>query len=233
MQEWLNDLSSLIYPEFCLHCQTTLLDQEHNFCLHCLVGGFSAAHPPKNIPWIKQQLPLPKRVSNVFSLFEYHKKAFGSTLIKQIKYHNKKQLGFASGQWLGAHLNKSKGFNKIDYIVPIPSHKNKLKTRGYNQSEIIAKGVAYALNKPVEFFKLKQSFKPIQLGLKRIDRFVNAYQSFGVLTNQKLMQRHILLVDDVITTGATLDALVKHITKTHHLNISIASLAFTPNASSI
>ena len=149
-------------------------------------------------------------------------------LIHQLKYKNNQEVGAFLGNWFGKKLLESDKFNDIDYIIPVPLHKKKLIQRGYNQltkfgeklSEIFC--IQY-----IENVLIRTSTANTQTFKKRIERFKNLETKFSVSNLDLLNNKHILLIDDVVTTGATLEACCKELLKAKNVKISIITLALT------
>ncbi|MBO7201675.1 MAG: ComF family protein [Bacteroidales bacterium] len=131
------------------------------------------------------------------------------------------------GNQLGIELKKSNRFNDIDIIVPVPLHRKKQKERGYNQSEEIAKGIVNHFDKEINTTSLiKTTYTKSQTKQNRFSRWKNVSEIFSVTNTDKIENKHILLVDDVITTGATLEACAKELLKIPSVKVSIATLAY-------
>ena len=124
-------------------------------------------------------------------------------------------------------LQESPDFDQVDVIMPVPLHPKKEKKRGYNQSEWIARGMAEILDKPVDVKTLyRQVFTLTQTKRNRYERWQNVENVFGLNNPETLTGKHILLVDDVVTTGATLEACAIHLLKQTGTKVSIATLAY-------
>lgn len=149
-------------------------------------------------------------------------------LIFSLKYHQKKEVGCWLGKKLGYTLSHSPRFQSIDCIIPLPLHKEKEIIRGYNQAALIAEGIGQVLHKPVyNSVVVREKFTESQTHQSRDNRWLNMQNIFRVNQPQLLMNKHCLLVDDVITTGATLEACGKSLLQVPGCRISIATVAFT------
>jgi len=147
-------------------------------------------------------------------------------LVHQIKYRGHKEMGVVLGHEMGKTLRDS-SFSEIDLIVPVPLHPKKLRKRGYNQSEWIARGVAEALGKPIDAQTLvRRFFTDSQTRKKNYDRWENVGYGFELANTDAFTGRHILIIDDVITTGATLEACIHAILSAPETKTSVATLAF-------
>lgn len=147
-------------------------------------------------------------------------------MIHQLKYEEVKNVGIFLGKQLAYAINESECFNNIDIIMPVPFHSKKQKQRGYNQSDFIVKGIKEILDIKVN----KQSLIRIentdsQTRKKRFSRWENMMNSFDLSSSKKLKRKHILLVDDVITTGSTLEACAQKLQEVEGVKVSIATIA--------
>lgn len=155
----------------------------------------------------------------------YSKQGVLQPLIHQLKYNNKKEIGILLGKLFGKDLLGSEFINPIDFIVPVPLHPKKQKERGYNQAEIIANGLSEVTAIPVSIGNLVRSiFNPTQTKRTKTQRWENVKDIFDVLQPQLYADKHILLVDDIITTGSTLEACAHALLKSPDVKISIATL---------
>jgi ComF family protein len=147
-------------------------------------------------------------------------------LMHQMKYQGQKQIGEVLGKRMGEKLERS-CFNNIDVVVPVPLHPKKMSKRGYNQSEWIARGVGASMNKPMDAKTLiRHSATNTQTRKKRYERWENVASGFGLSDPESLAGKHVLLIDDVITTGATLEACIHTILCSPESKVSVAALAF-------
>nr|MBP7105543.1 ComF family protein [Fermentimonas sp.] len=146
-------------------------------------------------------------------------------LIHNLKYYNKKEIGFLLGRMFGDDLSGSDFIKPIDIIVPVPLHPKKEKIRGYNQAAVIAQGISESTSLPVSTGNLvRVVHNPTQTKRTRTERWENVKDIFYVKDKQLFEQKHILLVDDVITTGSTIEACGIALHKCTNLKISIATI---------
>ncbi|MBS1651239.1 MAG: ComF family protein [Bacteroidetes bacterium] len=222
----INDFLSLIYPRFCEACSQILLKHEDQLCMHC---NFTL--PRSNFHLNNNNeiyLALAGRVPIVFctSLFVFEKKGRVQKVLHSLKYKSNPELGILLGNMLGKTLCETEAHN-CDVIIPIPLHKNKQRQRGYNQSEMFAKGISAALNKPVISDKLiKIEHTETQTKKKKFERWENVENVFRIENADEFYGKHILLVDDVITTGATIEAAWKAIKTINDVKISVVCIAY-------
>jgi ComF family protein len=148
-------------------------------------------------------------------------------LVYQTKYRGQKEIGVVLGYEMGKFLRESR-FSDVDLIAPVPLHPKKFRQRGYNQSEWIAQGVAEAMNKPLDVQTLaRRFFTATQTRKKRFDRWENVDSGFVLVHPETFAGRHVLLIDDVLTTGATLEACIHAVLSAPEAKASVATLAFT------
>ena len=221
----LNDFSALFYPHICVGCGKSLYKEEKYLCLNCL------AHLPRTNLHRMANNGLEKRfygkaeIQHATAFLYFEKATITQKLLHEIKYRGKKEFGEILGVFLGAELRESR-FDEIDAIVPVPLHVNRLKNRGYNQSEWIAKGIAHAMEKPLLTNVLRRIIEnPTQTQKGVYERWENVSGIFCSENPETVEFKHLLLIDDVITTGATLEACIIPLQKIQGIKISIAALA--------
>lgn len=164
-------------------------------------------------------------LASAMSEFYFSKGSMVQNMIHEFKYRGNKKAGHFFGNLVGKSLLNSNRFN-IDVIVPLPLFERKEKMRGFNQAEILCNGIAEILKKPViKNNVVRKVFTDTQTKKHRIERWKNVEDIFYVNNPEELESRHILLVDDVITTGATIDACGTEILKIKDVTLSVASLA--------
>ncbi len=217
---------SLIFPKTCCACGKVISISENVLCIKCY------SELPRTNYHIYKENP----VANVFygrvkleaatSFIHFIKDSKYSKLMYKFKYEGYKEIGELLGIYFGLNLRESDFFSDIDIIVPVPLHKIKLRNRGYNQSEYIARGISKSMNKNVVCDNLIRSkFTKTQTKMSRIDRWVNVSEKFKVLEPKDFEHKHILLVDDVITTGATIEACAQELLNINGVKVSVVSLA--------
>ncbi len=221
----LNDLLELFYPPLCVTCGRRLVSQERYICLHCL----------HDLPRTNYHLDTGNKVAQLFwgrtrvelatSWLYFRKGSRYQKLVHYLKYKGLPEIGDEMGRLFGADLTGSP-FGDAQVVVPVPLHPRKLKERGYNQSERIAAGIASALQIPLSADNLvRDKFTPTQTRKNRFERWQNVEGIFRVDRPEEFAGRHMLVVDDVITTGSTLEAAVVALLEAGAGKVSIATLA--------
>ena len=162
-------------------------------------------------------------IPSIYTLFRYHRHGQYRRLIYALKYQSKRELGIVLGEMLGRRIPVDAG---IDLLLPLPLHEKRQKKRGYNQAHLIAQGIANVLGVPVEKEAVKRvKDNPSQTGLPRERRVQNVQGIFRVEDPGRLAGHHLLLIDDVVTTGVTLASLLKELQAIPDLRVSIACLS--------
>ena len=225
--KYLQDFVSLFYPRTCVACGGDGLDAEQMICWGCInqlpLTGFEK-HPQNLVADLfTGRLPVERASSFLF----FGKESLVQHLIHRVKYKGNTELGIMLGNMMGKAMMEAGWQHPIDVIVPLPLNKKKQAKRGFNQAEILAKGIGEAMSKPVEpVAVIRSKFTETQTRKTREQRWENVAEVFDLLDNHSLDNKHVLLVDDVVTTGATLEACGRVLLNTPGLKLSIATLAF-------
>ncbi len=227
-REYLEDFAALFYPQICNGCGQVLFKNEKLICTVCLF----------KLPQTNYHLNPENRMVMQFwgrfrfetaAAFLYFKKG-GSVqnLMHQLKYNNTPELAHLLGELYGNHLIKQPDYALCDAIIPVPIHASRLKKRGYNQSEEFANGLAEKLLIPViNNVLIKKRASESQTTKSRFSRFENLKETFLLTSVTEIANKRILLVDDTITTGATLEACANVLNKAENLKLVIAGMAYT------
>jgi len=225
---FLKDFVHLFFPELCLGCDEILNKNEKYLCINCLYDLPLSNYTNTKNNEVEKSFFGRVPITSATALLLYHKKSKVQQLIHQLKYKNKQQIGLFFGNWLGSEMVSSKRFNNIDYVIPVPLHKKKLKSRGYNQVEKFGKSLAKQLQAVyVDNLLVKITATKSQTKKHRVERFKNVNEIFYLNDLHFLKNKHVLLIDDIITTGATIEACCLELLKTNPIKISIAAIAFT------
>lgn len=223
---WLNDFLDLIFPRCCEVCGTALHDQEICFCLVCegqLPKASFHLRAMDNELTVKLQGLMP--VNRVISFLRFTKKGVSQKLLHKLKYQHKPEIAEHLGTLYGLELSKMNYVSEWDVIVPVPLHPLKLKRRGYNQSEKFALGLSNSLQIKVQDLLIRKVFTETQTKKSRLQRLENVEEVFDLKINQNLNGANILLVDDVITTGATLIACAQVLLANGAKHVDLATIA--------
>jgi ComF family protein len=223
----LDDFISLLFPHLCYACGKALLKQEDCICLHCLYSlpqtnfHIEKDNPVEKLFWGKTT------IRAATALFEFSKSGKVQHLIHSLKYKGKSEIGYVLGKHYGSMLIKAPSFAEVDIILPVPLHKKSLKKRGYNQSEFFARGIAEAMKKEmINDVLIRKEAQGSQTKKSRFTRWKNVEHVFAITPHsEKIKNKHLLLVDDVVTTGATLDACSNQLLRIPHTQVSVATLA--------
>ncbi len=221
-------ISQIFFPNICFCCENVLTNQEKVICTYCL----------HNLPVTNYTLTKDTSVLKVFygrvaienatALLFYQKKGIVQNLIHHLKYRNQQKIGTFIGNWLGAEMKESNQFNEIDYIIPVPLHSKRLKERGYNQVTKFGKQLADVLEVPyLENVLSRKKANKTQTNKGRMDRWNNVIELFYLENVLLFENKHILLIDDIITTGATIEACCNELNKTKNIKVSIAVMAIS------
>lgn len=225
--QFLKDGLSIFYPSLCI-CNKSLLKTENILCSVCR----------HNLPIISIKNYTENEITNVFygrvpikkatALLYFNKDNSTQKLIHQLKYKGNQEIGTLLGSWLGNQLKEQGTFTDVDYIIPVPLHPKKESERGYNQVTSFGQSLSKILH--IEYLNdvlQRVSSSKTQTLKERFERFKNSNTKFFLMDTQILENKHILIIDDVITTGATLEACCNELLKTKNISISIATMAYT------
>lgn len=220
-------LLSLAYPEYCSACGNSLFQHERNVCGICRNTlpkthfHTYADNPASKLFWGKVL------IRTASSYYYFQKGDNVQRLIHQLKYKGEKEIGETIGTWYGEELKNSSMYQDLDAIIPVPLHPEKLARRGYNQSEWFAKGLSSSLNLEIDCRSLERVINTeTQTRKSMFDRYQNIDEVFH-FRRMVEPRRHILIVDDVLTTGSTLISCINSIRKEYgpELSISVATIA--------
>ena len=228
---WLYDLwddfFSLLFPRLCYACGNQLMRNESLICTECFV-----VIPRTNYHFVEDnpvaQLFWGRCLIEKAAAFSYYNK--GSRirkLIHNLKYNGIREIGYDLGRLYGLSLKTSGFINDIDIIIPVPLHPLKERIRGFNQSETISMGIADVTRLPVDIKSLARILVSVtQTKRSRYERWTNVEGIFQVIDSKSIMGKHILLVDDVITTGSTIESCANELLRIEGVKVSVVALAF-------
>ncbi len=222
----LKSLFRLFYPNLCFACGTNLMIGEKTICLLCLTKIPQTDYHTINDNPVARLFYGRVSIENATAMCFYEKESIIQHLMHGLKYKHKPEIGIFFGQRLGKLLSESELYSDIDLVLPIPLHPKKERIRGYNQSLVIAQGLVETMPiKIKENVLVRVEFTETQTRKNRWERYENVRDMFGVKNPEKIAGKHILLVDDVITTGATIEACARHLLKVDGVRVSIAGIA--------
>lgn len=215
-----------LFPHVCAGCGSDLLSNESNLCMHCI-----AALPHTDFE-IHPDNPVEKKfwgrlaLENATSQYYFTKESLIQNLVHQVKYRRNRELGLQLGRLMGNSIKRSGRFD-ADALIPLPLFPTKEKRRGYNQSMLLCKGMAEVMNLPVlNDVIIRPQFTETQTKKGRIERWKNMEGKFVLVRPETIKNKHILLVDDVITTGATLESCGSELLKAENTRLSVATLCY-------
>jgi len=221
------DFISLFYPRLCAGCQTALVHGEEVICLGCLADlpktGFEKItdNPVAQLFWGRANI----RLATSFCSFD--KGGIMQHLMHQLKYKGSREVGEKLGMLFGTDLFKCSPYQDIELLIPVPLHPKREFKRGYNQSAEIGKGMSEAMGKPLISGNLiRNHYSASQTSKGRFERWENVKELFSVKNPVMLEGKHLLLIDDVVTTGSTLEACAQVLLKITGTTVSIATLAY-------
>ncbi len=216
----------LVYPNLCLACWRHLSSRRDVLCLHC------AYQLPQTRYHLEPDNPFTERfwgrlrLEQGAALFHYVKGGRVQKLVHQLKYGGRRDVGRRLGERYGRQLAETPHFREIDLIVPVPLHPRKKHRRGYNQSDLFAAGLAESLSAPWRPDVLRRTtFTDTQTSKSRLERLENVLQAFELADEPAVAGKHVLLVDDVMTTGATLEACGLRLLAAPGLRLSMVTIA--------
>lgn len=216
-------LSHLLFPQLCAGCCEPLMTSEDTICLSCFQEfPHTRYHYPDNEAALRFAGRVPYQ--QVTALAHFVKDGLLQHLLHQLKYRNRQDIGTFLGRELGRALLQTDWSKSVDLILPIPLHPKKEAKRGYNQSYLIAAGLAEVLSKPVASdLLLRTRATESQVMKSREERVANLKNAFEVRKHGHLKNKHILLIDDVLTTGATLESAALSLLMVPGVLVSIAT----------
>ncbi len=222
----LEDLFGLFYPDLCLICEAHIPSADMLFCFSC------QQKLPKTRFYLHAENPFTERfwgrlpLKSGASYLHFSKNGRTQQLIHQLKYNRKKEVGVKIGEDFGLLLKQSPFFQTVDFILPVPLHPAKLRRRGFNQSALFAEGLSKSMEIPyLSDVLIRVLHTQSQTQKTRMARFENVKNAFLVRNPLIIQNKHILLVDDVLTTGATLEACGYKILEIEGTTLSFATIA--------
>lgn len=204
MTTWIDSFFSLLFPRQCVVCNRSLSRAESFLCTVCNI----------NMPRTRYHLQKDNMIEKLFwgqipveratAFFYYRKGSDYCNIIHELKYKGRKEMGTTIGHYMAGEIQGCGFFDDIDVIIPVPLHRDRIRERGYNQSEWIAKGIAEVTDLPVNNRAVVRTTCTVsQTGQSVFERWENVKDTFALREPESFRGKHILIVDDVLTTGAT------------------------------
>lgn len=224
--KWIGDFISLVFPRICAACGNSLWKHEETICRSC------EFHLPKTNFHFSPENPVTRLFWGRVEIFagaaflSFHKGNKVQELVHQLKYKGRKDIGIFLGRLYGQTLKYAPAFSDADVIIPVPLHKKKYMKRGYNQSEQFGLGLSKAMHIPQNrHLLMRVKATETQTRKSRYNRFQNVREIFQVSQPENWAGKHLLLVDDVITTGATIESCIEALAVIPNVRISVAGIA--------
>ena len=217
---------NLFFPKVCYACHELLTDNERNICTDCR----------HRLPVTNYHFEPDNPVEKVFygrtpimhgtALFTFYKKGPVQQLLHNLKYRGHETIGITLGRWLGHELKTVDAYQNIDIVIPVPLYKKRLRKRGYNQVARFGEEIASAIGAHyADDILIKTSATNTQVFKERLARWYDRDGIFSLKNSARIKGKHILLVDDIITTGATIEACANVLQKAGNVKISVATMA--------
>lgn len=227
-KELFSDTVSLIYPRTCCGCDSSLIRGEALICISCQVKLPRSQNHTHSSEKLRNKFAGKVDIQYAFACLIFVKQGLVQRLLYELKYSGITQIGELLGNWLGSEFLLSKQIQEIDIIVPIPLHKSRLRKRGFNQSEVFSN--AFAKKLKIDHYSdilcRTQSTKT-QTRKSRLARWINVSSAFNVNKKVLIQDKHILLIDDIITTGATFESAAITLLEHGAKKVSILAIAAT------
>ena len=223
-----NSFLHVLFPHVCSGCGSDILSEETMLCLRCMAQmpetnfHLHPDNPVEKIFW--GRLPL----VNATAQYYFSKESLMQHLMHQLKYKGNKDLGRQLGRLIGNDLVQTDRFNEIDALIPLPLFPAKEKRRGYNQATVLCEGMAEVMGSEIlKDVIVRNQHTETQTKKGRMERWQNMEGRFELVRPEKIQGKHVLLVDDIITTGATLEACGRELIHANNVKLSIAAYCYT------
>lgn len=218
-------LLELFFPRLCVSCNCHLLENENHLCIKCLISIPKTNHLKQENNKLEEFFSGRFEFKEIASFSYFVKGGIVQKIVHNIKYKNNPQLAVFMGYLCAKEIKKYNKYSTVDYIVPIPLHPKRLKERGYNQSLMLAQGIVNLLNIEIETENLIRKINnPSQTKNSRTERWLNTEGIFEIKDKSKYENKHILLIDDIVTTGSTLEVCARCILSCENSTVSVFTL---------
>lgn len=222
----LGPILDLLFPQICLICNSGLLPEEKHLCLHCRLSLPETQY--HSLPENQLERSLWGRFSfhRAFSFLYFNTSGATQKMLHSLKYDGNEELAVFLGKIYGKNIRQTVENHKIDSIVAVPLHRSRLLKRGYNQSKAFAEGLCQTLGfEDLSDCVIRTRSTKTQTKMNRMERWQNVDEIFEVREPSRFNNKHVLIADDVITTGATLESLARVLQRDGNCKISVVSIA--------
>lgn len=222
----IRDFISLIFPEVCASCKTPTVKGEQLLCTKCLLDLPKTNDHSFSSGILVDKFATIQKLQFAYAYLKFSKKGVTQHLLHQLKYEGQQEIGLNLGRWFGTEIRSTPTYLEADIILPVPLHISRLRTRGYNQSDLFAKGLSESLqidwrNDIIK--RLKKTETQTKKG--KVDRWKNVNEIFEVIDPDAIRDKKVIVVDDVITTGATLNACLEAVVQANVSSVGILTIA--------
>ncbi len=218
----LQDLIYLVYPNNCLVCGESLIEKEELICIACLHKLPKTNNHLVTENEIEKRFWGKVRLEKILAYYHFEKGSSIQKILHELKYKKRQDVGELLGKEISLGLKENNFFENIDCIIPVPLHKKRFKQRGYNQSACFAKGLSTTTDIPVNTTTLFRAIEnPTQTKKTVYERWENTHGIFQLSETKSIENKHVLLVDDVLTTGATIEACAKTLLEVEGVKVSV------------
>ena len=223
----IRDFLALFFPNYCLGCGRSLVKGEEILCTRCIVDLPKTGYHNQESSPVKQKLEGRLPIVYGWAFVKFHKKGIVQQLLHQLKYNQHPEVGLRLGMLFGKELTDQNLNTEFDLIIPVPLHTTRKRKRGYNQSALFAEGMSRSMGIPyIETISVRKKSTSTQTNKSREERWENVKDAFSLSKEKSVVKgKRILLVDDVITTGTTLEACGQHLIEAGCSQLSVACLA--------